>query len=152
MVGRRCGGRELRDRAIPLFVLMVVSGVAFPPTILLIIPIGLGMLLLITGLGLLVASAAVYFHDVLDLVKVLMQLVLFGSATFYPPDIVPDRYRWLFDLNPVFHYVEGARDVLYRGEFPSLLGSVMILGSAVVALFLGVWVFSRSWKNLVVRL
>lgn len=137
---------------VPLFVLMVISGVPFPATILLIIPIGISMLFLITGVGLLVASAAVYFHDVLDLIKVLMQLVLFGSATFYPLSIVPENYVWLMKSNPVFHYVDGARDVLYRGEIPGALTLSMIFGSAVLALFLGVWVFSHSWKNLVVRL
>jgi ABC-type polysaccharide/polyol phosphate export permease len=137
---------------VPLAVLMVLLGVGFPLTFLLVVPLLFAMLLLVAGVGLLVAAAAVYFYDILDLVKVLMQLILFGSATFYPLSIIPERFVFLMKLNPVFHYVDGARDILYRGELPGLLSSAMIFGSAAAAFGLGVWVFSRSWHNLVVRL
>lgn len=137
---------------IPLVALLLALDIGIPATAPLILLLMLSMLMLVAGLGLLVAAAAVYFYDVLDLVKVLMQLVLFGSATFYPLSIIPERFVPLMKANPVFHYVDGARDLLYRGEIPGWASTTMMIGSALLALALGVWVFSRSWKNLLVRL
>jgi hypothetical protein len=41
---------------------------------------------------------------------------------------------------------------MYEGAFPPGWTFVMMIGSAIVVLLLGVWVFTRSWKNLVVVL
>lgn len=137
---------------VPLVGLMLILGVDIPATAPLAIFVIVAMLMLVTGLGLIIASMAVYFYDVLDLVRVLTQLVTFGAATFYPLDIVPDRFVPFIKANPLFHYIDVFRGLIYEGQLPGTLSSVMVFGSAVVALVLGVWIFSRTWLNLVVRL
>jgi hypothetical protein len=41
---------------------------------------------------------------------------------------------------------------MYEGVFAPTWNFVMMIASAVLVLLLGVWVFTRSWKNLVVVL
>ena len=138
---------------VPLGVVMVVMGVSVPWSTIFFSPIlALFLLVLVTGLGLMVASAAVFFYDVIDFVKVLTQLAALGAATFYDLSWVDEKFHPFLKANPLFHYVDVFRKLFYRGEMPDLLNVLMVVGSSVVALGLGAYVFSRSWRNLVIRL
>jgi ABC-2 type transport system permease protein len=110
------------------------------------------MLLLVAGLGLLVASAAVFFYDVLDLTAVLTQLVGYLTPTFYPISIVPERFLPLIYANPLYSYLTIFRGFIYEGVFAPTWTFAVMIGTSMVVLLIGVYVFTRSWKNLVVVL
>lgn len=137
---------------VPLLVIQVVTGVGVPWTVVLVPIPAFFMLLLVAGLGLLVASAAVYFYDVLDLTAVLTQLLGYLTPTFYPIDFVPERFLPLIYANPLYSYLTIFRGFVYEGGFAPGWNFAVMIGSSVVVLLLGVWVFTRSWKNLVVVL
>ena len=135
-----------------LLVVQLVTGVGIPWTVVLVpIPI-VAMLALTAGLGLLIASAAVRFFDVIDFAGVLIQIVSYLTPTFYPVSIVPEAYLPLIYSNPLYSYLVVFRAYVYGGVMPPAWNMAYMVGSAVVALALGVWVFSRSWKSLVVVL
>lgn len=137
---------------IPLLLIQLATGVGIPWTVILVPIPALALLALITGLGLLVASAAVYFHDVLDLTDVFIQLVTYAIPTFYPLSIVPEQFQTIIRINPLYAYLEVFRGFIYGGYFaPGWMFAVMF-GTAALSLILGVWVFSRTWRKLVVML
>ena len=137
---------------IPLLAIQLIVGVGIPWTVLLVPIPAFFLLLLVAGLGLLVASAAVYFYDVLDLTAVLTQLVGYLTPTFYPISIIPERFLPLIYANPLYSYLTIFRGFIYEGAFAPTWTFVMMIGSSVVILLIGVWVFTKSWKNLVVVL
>lgn len=137
---------------VPLLVIQLISGAGIPWTVILIpIPL-LALLMLVAGLGLLVAAAAVFFFDVLDLTGVVMQLLVYLTPTFYPLSIVPERFLWVIYANPLFSYLEVFRGFVYGGEFAPLWNWLVMGGVSTVVFLGGVWVFSKSWRNLVVLL
>ncbi|CAN5145445.1 ABC transporter permease [soil metagenome] len=134
---------------LPLLVVQLVVGAGIPWTIVLApIPV-LAMLALITGLGMLVAAAAVRFYDVIELTRVLVILLSYATPVFYPLEIIPARFLGFVYANPLFSYLEAFRSLIYRGDLPPLWQWAMVVGSALLALGLGVWAFSRSWRGLV---
>ena len=135
-----------------LLVVQVVTGVGIPWTVILVpIPV-VAMLALTAGLGLLIASAAVRFFDVIDFTGVLIQAISYLTPTFYPLSIVPESWLWLIRLNPLYSYLTVFRAWVYQGTMPAAWSLTYMMVTAIVALALGVWVFSRSWKSLVVVL
>jgi ABC-2 type transport system permease protein len=137
---------------IPLFGIILITGTGIPWTAA-FVPIPVIFLLGFTvGIGLLVAAAAVYFYDVLDLTGVLTQLVSYLVPTFYPISIVPDHFVWIIKVNPLYSYLVVFRGFVYEGVFAPGWNFLVMGVSSVVMLVVGVWVFSRSWKNLVVLL
>jgi ABC-2 type transport system permease protein len=137
---------------IPLVIAQLVTGVGIPWTALLVPLPALAMLALVTGLGLLVASLAVYFYDVLDLTQVILQLLTYMIPTFYIMDIVPATFQPFITSNPLYSYLLVFRGFVYGGTFAPAQNFIVMFGSAILVLGIGVWVFSRSWKNLVVLL
>lgn len=137
---------------IPLLIIQLATGTGIPWTVLLVpIPVA-AMLALTTGLGLLVASAAVYFYDVLDLTGVFVQLASYLIPTFYPISIVPDKFLFLIKGNPLYGYLLVFRGFMYEGRFAPWWAFIVMTLSALIILAFGVWVFSRSWRRLVVLL
>jgi ABC-type polysaccharide/polyol phosphate export permease len=137
---------------VPLLIVQLVTGTGIPWTFVLVpIPV-LFMLALVAGLGLLVASAAVFFYDVLDLTGILIQLITYLTPSFYPIEIVPEQFLRLLQANPVYSYLLVFRGFVYEGTFaPAWAFSYMAISSLLVFL-LGVWVFHKSWRRLVVVL
>lgn len=135
---------------LPLVVVQLITGVGVPWTALLVPIPALFTLMLVAGIGLLVASAAVHFYDILDLTAVFIQLLTYLTPTFYPISIVPDQFLAIVIANPLFSYLLIFRGFMYEGIFaPGWAFAYMVLTSVGV-LLIGAWVFNRSWKNLVV--
>jgi ABC-type polysaccharide/polyol phosphate export permease len=139
---------------VPLFGLQLLLGVGIPWTVILVpIPL-ICMLMLVTGLGLLVASAAVFFQDVLDITQVITQLLNYLIPTFWTISLIENAplALLLVKVNPVYSYLVVFRAWAYGGIFPPAWNLVMMSASAVIALALGVYIFSRNWRRVVVRL
>lgn len=137
---------------IPLVMIMLLTGTPIPWTIILVPIPAIAMLALVTGVGMLIAAAAVHFYDVLDFVRVILQLVIWLVPTFYPLEMIPEQYQFVIKLNPLFSYLEVFRGFLYRGSFAPGWNFVVMIVSALFFLAFGVWVFSKSWRNMVVKL
>lgn len=136
---------------VPLVLIQLIQGVGVPWSFVLATVSIAAMLMLVAGLGLLVASIAVRFYDVLDFVGVLTLLIMYMSATFYPIGIIPERWQWVIEINPVYHHLVAFRAFAYGGPF-SWVSLAVAVGSGLLALAVGVWVFSRNWRDVVVRL
>ncbi|MDP8930913.1 MAG: ABC transporter permease [Actinomycetota bacterium] len=146
-------GVNLLITVIPLLIIQAFHPEAIVPwTVILIVIPTLALVMLVAGLGLLIASAAVYFYDVLDLSNVLIQLVTYLIPTFYPLTIVPDQFQVFIRANPLLSYLRVFRGFVFEGTFAAPVEFVVMGVTSVTVLTLGVWVFSRSWKNLVVLL
>jgi len=136
---------------VPLVIIQIIQGVGVPLDFLLVPVSVLFMLMLVTGIGLVVASVAVMFYDVFDLVRVITTLVTYMAATFYPIDVVPERWQLLIKLNPLYHHLVVFRSFAY-GDWFSWTSFIIAGTTGLAALAFGVWVFSRNWRNVVVSL
>lgn len=134
---------------LPMAIVQLITGVGIPWTVILVpIPV-ISMFALATGIGLLVAAAAVFFYDVLDLTGVMIQLASYLTPTFYPITIVPEWALPIIYANPLFSYLEVFRGFMYQGSFAPAWNFAYMIGSAIFSLLIGIWVFSRSWRNLI---
>jgi lipopolysaccharide transport system permease protein len=100
-------------------------------------------LALLYGLSLCLASLGVYVRDLGQITGVLVMLVLFTGAVFFPRDMVPPALAAFVDLNPITWPVEAARGVLLHGQWPSPASFVRYSAAAGVVLALGWTCFAR---------
>jgi homopolymeric O-antigen transport system permease protein len=129
---------------VPLMGLLVVTHHPLRPA-LLFLPIAVALAALFTlGAGLLLSPLAVFFHDVTELIGVVLMLVMYLTPIFYPKEIVPERLRWIVRFNPVRSILEVFRDPIYQGEVPPWTHLSVCVGIAVIAFALGAYVFRKS--------
>lgn len=127
---------------VPLILIMLVIGVPLRP-VLLVLPFAILLVAMFTlGIALILSMLAVYFTDVLDIHQLVLTAWMYLTPIIYPVEIVPEQYRWLFNLNPMYHLLELFRTPIYAGTLPSLehLGAASV--SAIAVLLLGWWAFA----------
>lgn len=84
------------------------------------------------GVGLWLSALNAMYRDVRYVVPFLVQFWMFASPVAYPSSLVPERWRWLYGLNPMAGVIEGFRWALTgHGQPPGLL---LAASSAAVAL------------------
>jgi lipopolysaccharide transport system permease protein len=95
------------------------------------------------GVGLWLSALNVQYRDVRYTIAFLTQFWLFATPVAYPSSIVPERWRWLYGLNPMAGVVEGFRwALLGKTEGP---GSMLFVSVCAVTLILigGFYYFRR---------
>jgi ABC-2 type transport system permease protein len=127
---------------IPMALIAFALGVA-PSWALLWLPIPIALAVVFSlGMGLLVASLAVPFPDVIEMYEVTLTAWYFLTPVFYPVAMLSAEVRSGLLLNPMYHFVTAFRDPIYLGATPDPIN--MVVGAAVAfgALFTGWYVFT----------
>ena len=61
----------------------------------------------------------------------------------YSDEIIPDRYQFLFNLNPMTPIIRAYRTILYDSAVPDLTTLLSALGMGVAVLIIGWLVFTK---------
>jgi lipopolysaccharide transport system permease protein len=95
------------------------------------------------GVGLWLSALNALYRDVRYLMNFIVQFWMLASPVAYPSSMVPERYRWIYGLNPMAGVIDGFRWALTgHGQAP---GSVLIASVSMVcvAIFGGLIFFNR---------
>jgi lipopolysaccharide transport system permease protein len=95
------------------------------------------------GIGLWLSALNALYRDVKYVTPFLIQFWMLASPVAYPTSLVPEKWRWLYGLNPMAGVIEGFRWTLTgRGQAP---GALLLASSAAVAVILlgGIMFFQR---------
>jgi ABC-type polysaccharide/polyol phosphate export permease len=137
---------------IPLLLIAVVLGVKITPAVL-VLPLSVLLLSIFAlGIGLLLATAAVYFADMIPVYEVLLTIWFYATPIIYPVDIIPKRLVWLFSLNPMLYLVQIFRDPLYNGVVPEWQVWAIATGFALTAFLIGGLVFTSKTNDYAYRI
>jgi len=104
-----------------------------PPLSVLWFPLVLVPVALVSlGAAWFLAALGVFVRDVGHAVALFTQMLFFATPIFYPIERVPEKFRFVLQLNPLSHAVEGARQLL-TGQRSTPDFSVLLVSSAVGA-------------------
>ncbi len=115
---------------------------------ILLIPVWVVLIVMIgSGVGLACASYMVKYRDVGYILPWLVQTLLYASPVAYALSEVPDRLRWLFDINPVTWFLEAFRWSLVGTEAPATWQVIALAIGAPVIFLLGTLVFQKNERE-----
>jgi lipopolysaccharide transport system permease protein len=95
--------------SVTLIILMLYYSQPFTWAILIAPLLMLHLTLLALGLGLWFSALNVKYRDIGTALPVLLQLWMFASPIIYPSSLVPQQWKWTYDLNPLAGIIEGFR-------------------------------------------
>jgi teichoic acid transport system permease protein len=168
------GGKLILNTAFPRALLplssVVTSFMRFVPTVIIYapvhvmagLPIGIHLLwifplvalfaVLSFGLTMLVSAGQVYFRDLANFLPYALRVWLYLSPVLYFASEVPERYKWMLDVNPIAPLLKAWSDVLHAGHAPSA-GSLALGVAWALALFTaGALFFTSREREFAVRL
>ena len=120
---------------IPLIPLMIIYRVPIRASLLLIFPVIIVLFIFTLGLCLILSAYGLAYKDLSHLYGIFTTLWFYLTPIFYTLDNIDPRFRFLWRLNPMTHFVQMFRDIVYSGIMPS--GDNFMIAGAFALIFFG---------------
>lgn len=128
---------------IPLLIVALLTGTAITKSVFLIPYALLCMLVFCTGMSLLLCTTMVFFRDTQYLWGIISMVWMYATPIFYPENIIPDKFRFVQTLNPVYHCIRFIRIVLIDGVSPEPKAYFFCALLALAILAFGAFIFKK---------
>jgi lipopolysaccharide transport system permease protein len=89
----------------------------------------------------------VRYRDVGQAIPFLVQIWLFASPVAYSASVVPENWRFLYNLNPLAGIIEGFRWALLGSQNPPIVSLLSTTAVVVALLYGGIVFFKRMEKT-----
>ena len=100
------------------------------------------------GAGLWLASLNVQYRDFRFIVPFIVQFGLYISPVGFSSTIVPEKWRFLYSLNPMVGVIDGFRWAILGGNSQLYLPSFMLsMGLVILLLVSGIWYFRKMERT-----
>ena len=119
-----------------------------PNLFVLLLPVLLiQMAILSLGAGILISSMTTKYRDIKFLIGFGLQLWMYATPVVYPVSVVPERFRFLYMLNPVASIVETFRHAFLGTGMVNGIDLLISWGITILVLVLGIILFNRVDKT-----
>lgn len=96
------------------------------------------------GVSLLMATGMTFFRDVQFIYSVFMTALTYATPMFWDMSMIPDKYNWIFKINPLADIIIFVRDIVLNGIYPGTDLVLLMIGIPVAFLLVGIHVFRKN--------
>ena len=133
-------------------VLHVIAGLPVGWQLLWVVPLLLLLVVFAAGAAMLAATAQVYFRDFANLLPYFTRIWLYLSPVLYYANEVPDKFKPLTAINPLFPLIATLSEVVNQGQSPSAGYIIWGTASAAVTFLVGSHLFISREREFAVRI
>lgn len=131
------------------FAFMIFCKITFGLHLLLIIYPILCLIIFNIGMSYILSALFVFFRDMQYLYQIFTMLLMYMSAIFYEVKHFPEELRFIFNVNPVYHYISYMRQLVMQASVPSLTEHIICLSFALGMLGIGYFIHSKTEQKFV---
>ena len=128
---------------VPLLLVTIITGTALHMSFLLMFFFLICLIIFSLGVGMILATLMVFFRDIQFIWSVVLTIWQYATPIFYPAEIIPDRFRFIVQFNPLYHFIGCARKCLIDGVSPEPIQYIYCLIFAFGALAIGSYIFKK---------
>ena len=129
-----------------MLVLMVINQTPLMLTTLMLPALVAIALTVTVGVSFFFSALNVYYRDFAYALPFVIQAWMYASPVVYSSSLIPEQWRFLYNLNPMVGVIDGFRWSLLGGQIPILaIAESALVGIAM--LIAGAWVFRRVERS-----
>lgn len=137
---------------IPLSIMVFFTGLELKKSALLSLFFFACLIVFSLGLGFILSSSMVFFRDTQFLWGVFSTIWMYMTPIFYPETILPEEFRGVLQINPLYYFLKNIRMCILDGISPEPITYIQCLLMALIMLVLGSLVFKKSQDRFVLYL
>lgn len=127
-----------------LLIFLLAFGERIPWTVIFTPIVVLPLVFLSVGICLLLSSLGVYVRDISQMMGPIATASLFLSTAIVPMSAVPEKYRVVFELNPLTFIINQVREVTLWKRLPDWEGIGLYLAISLLVFVSGAYFFQRT--------
>lgn len=124
-------------------------GHQFSMVMLWIIPLTLLVMVLALGIGLIIGVMNVFIRDISQVIPIILQMWFWFTPIVYPESIIPESYRHLLNLNPMYPIISAYHQVLVYNKAPQFDSLIVVSVIAIVLMLFSLFLFRRASAEIV---
>ena len=125
------------------FLFCVSDGIVFALRFFLLLYPVLCLIVFNVGMGMILSALNVFFRDIQYLYSVFTTILMWCSAVFYSLDTFTPQAQRLFNLNPIYVYINYFRTITIGEMIPTVSYHLLALGYALLVLVIGAVVYKK---------
>lgn len=131
-----------------LAVMILGYGLPLRPTILWL-PVFAGLVMYVAFcVGIWLSTLNVQYTDFRHITPLVAQVWFYATPIFYPVSLIPERWQWIYRLNPMVGIVEGVRWCVFGTTPPDPVSFLLALVPMTAILVVGSVYFTRVESKL----
>lgn len=127
-----------------LIIVMLVTRAELHYTFLLTVLPVISLIILSVGAGLILATVAVRFRDMVHLYSVFVTVLMYLTPVIYPIKSLPLWVQKIVSCNPLTGILTMFRGFMLYGNAPDVFTVCMTVFPSILILIFGIWVFYRN--------
>jgi ABC-2 type transport system permease protein len=137
---------------IPFIFIMIALGAKIDFNLICVIPIIILFSAFTYGFGLILGSLNVFYRDVNMIWMSFSPALFYATPVAYVIDIVPEKWLFVYKLNPLMHFIEAIHHVIYNGLWLTWTELIILTTLAISSLYLGIALYKKLEKGFVSNL
>lgn len=129
---------------IPLYLIILFTGTGINIYHLLL-PYAFACLFMFTlGMGLFLAAISVFLRDIFYIYGIIIMTWTYLTPIMYDITLISEKLQPFFKLNPLYHYINFAREIILYNRIPQPFTWAVCLVSSATVLIIGILVFKKN--------
>lgn len=130
---------------IPLFFVIVFTGTIKEISVYyLLLPLIFFFGFLFTvGVSFVLSTVSVFFRDMFYIFGIILTIWNYATPVFYDISIIPESLQQIFRLNPLYSYINSAREIILYGHCPATLDMILMVVYGILAVIIGSIIFKK---------
>jgi len=137
---------------VPFIFIMILLGAKIDFNLICIFPIIILFSIFTYGFGLMLGSLNVFYRDVSMIWMSFSPAIFYATPVAYVIDIVPEKWLFIYKLNPLTHFLEATHHVIYNGLWLTWQELIILTALALISLYIGMSIYKKLEKGFVSNL
>ncbi|NOU87933.1 ABC transporter permease [Paenibacillus sp. LMG 31460] len=109
----------------------------------------ISLIILVSSISIITSTIVVFFRDLSQIVSIFLQFSIWLTPIMWSENVVPDKFKLLFKLNPIYYIINGYRESFFseiwfwQRPYQTIYFWMFILLSSSV----GIWIFKKMKKH-----
>lgn len=129
---------------IPLYIVILATGTGLCWQHILLPYSFICLFLFTVGMGFVLSTISVFLRDMFYIYGIVIMMWTYLTPIMYDISTISPTLQPFLKLNPLYHYINFAREIILYGRIPQPFTWLTCIVSAVVVLIIGVVVFKKT--------
>lgn len=114
------------------------------PAILYVLLVCLTLFIAMYGVSFFTSIWMVHIRDLAHIMELVLQLLFYATAIFYPVEMIPEKYRFIVNWNPIAIFIRTVRSALIYNKYENINFVLCALLVSIILVLLGRRYFNKK--------